>query len=415
MSFATNYFIRFNSSPTIFLDNPRSDTGIIVVIPCFNEDYLDKTLESLKNTIKPDCSIEVIVIVNSADNTPCNIVEKNQQVYEKLVENVHLGVYKSFSLLPYIIKDVPKKIAGVGNARKIGMDEALRRFNAINKKNGIVVSLDADTIVSKDYFLEIECALQNKSNGIAIFQFQHDFNLNLYSKQIIDSCKLYEIYIRYFRLVLKWTGFPYPIHTIGSCFAVKADVYAKAGGMSRRQGGEDFYFLHKTVVQTKYVNINKPIVFPSPRISDRVPFGTGPAVNQIIEDSEYKVYNFELFVILEKFFKTFELLFKDLERYFEFIPYEIINYFSESKLKEIVYECKKNTSNLDSFIKRMFTKFDAFQIIKFLNSFDNDSVYSPQEVIDATKSYLIMREIDFSENDDLNGIYSTIYNLDLKT
>ena len=33
---------------------------------------------------------------------------------------------------------------GVGLARKTGMDEAVRRFNAINNPEGIILNLDAD-------------------------------------------------------------------------------------------------------------------------------------------------------------------------------------------------------------------------------------------------------------------------------
>ena len=64
--------------------------------------------------------------------------------------------------------------------------------------------------------------------------------------------------------------------TIGSAFAVTANAYIKRGGMTRSQAGEDFYFL-QTLAQIGTVGeITTTKVYPSARLSDRIPFGTGP-------------------------------------------------------------------------------------------------------------------------------------------
>ncbi|PLX06046.1 MAG: hypothetical protein C0596_16265 [Marinilabiliales bacterium] len=406
MGFADSYFQRFKSNSKIFSNNPRSNTGIIIVIPCYDEDEIDISLKSIENAIQPKCNYEVIVVVNSPEDATKAIIDKNRTTYQMLKQSV----YNNFTLLTYLIEDVPKKFAGVGNARKVGMDEALRRFNMLQNRDGVIVSLDADTIVSENYLIEIESNFINSQSGLATFQFKHDFNEEKFSKEELIACKLYETYLRYFRLSLKYSGFPYPIHTIGSCFAVKAEVYAKAGGMSRRQGGEDFYFLHKSVTQTSLMEINKPIVYPSPRISDRVPFGTGPAVSQIIVDGDYKVYNYSLFGVLKKFFDSFSVIYADQEHGFSNIPLEILDFFSQEKVISIISECRSNTSNEKSFIKRMFTKFDAFQVVKFLNSFDLNSDYPPENVLISAKKLLKIQD----ENMDIDSIYDKIYNLDLQ-
>jgi cellulose synthase/poly-beta-1,6-N-acetylglucosamine synthase-like glycosyltransferase len=216
MSFAQNYFQRYKSQPKIFSDNPCSNTGIIVVIPCYNDPFIFKTLDSLESAKNIDSNVEVIVIVNSGEKTDESIVEENRKTFDKLSEYAAKNYFTKFRLLPTIIEQTPKKIAGVGFARKTGMDEAVRRFDHIENHSGIICSLDADTLVSEDYFTQIyKFYEQNKKAGACIFQFQHNFNKTIFTNEEIEACKLYEIYLRYFRLALEYTGFPYPIHTIG--------------------------------------------------------------------------------------------------------------------------------------------------------------------------------------------------------
>ena len=54
--------------------------------------------------------------------------------------------------------------------------------------------------------------------------------------------------------------------------AVKALPYVKAGGMNRRQAGEDFYFIQKLVPSGGYFSLNSTTVYPSPRASDQGSF-----------------------------------------------------------------------------------------------------------------------------------------------
>lgn len=416
MNFATNYFKRFNSSPKIFPDNPRSNTGIIVVIPCYNDPFIFKTLESLDSAIVPKCKVEVIVIVNSSETTPLDIVEVNRNVYSELCSKENSNCFNSFKLYSHIIENVPKKIAGVGNARKLGMDEAVRRFDSIEARNGIIVSLDADTLVSQDYFVSIEKSMNSNLKAVgATFQFQHDFSSELYSEDEIYACRLYEIYLRYFRLALKGIGFPNSFHTIGSCFGVRAEAYTKVGGMSRRQGGEDFYFLQKLAQVGKIFELNEVLVYPAPRMSDRVPFGTGPAVAGIISTGEYKVYNYKLFRILEEFFKCLPQLYTLSDsKYLFIIPYAVMDFVDKEKLNQVIVECKSNTKDINGFVKRMMTNFDAFWIIKFLNSFNDNSSFPELDVVEAANLLLKENVGTYAKSTELVNVYNQIFELDLQ-
>ncbi|MDD2386184.1 MAG: glycosyltransferase family A protein [Bacteroidales bacterium] len=413
MNFASFYFDRFNSKPKIFNNNPCSNTGIVVVIPCYRDEFVFKTLDSLEKAKNVSLGIEVIVILNSSENDLDKTIQMNKKISDELSSRADSLYYSNFNLLVHNEVNIPPKSAGVGNARKIGMDEAVRRFEFLNKPDGIVLSLDADTIVEPDYFVQIKNAfIKNKKTGAFYFQFQHDFDNLLYDQNVINACKLYETNLRYFRLALNYTEYPHAIHTIGSCFGVKAINYIKAGGMSRRQGGEDFYLLHKLSSQTKIGVVRKIIVRPSPRESDRVPFGTGPAVGQILNSNDYKVYQFKLFSILKEFFELFEDFYSDFTGSINKIPLQVLNYFGEDKIAAIVSECLKNTNNYKAFNKRMFSKFDAFATVKFLNSFDEDSEYAKIDVKLAAIELLNKLTPYNHQDSSVEQVYQSILELD---
>lgn len=405
MDFAEFYAARYSVAPKIFNDSPRSDTGIIVVIPCYDDDFIFTALHSLDSAQKPPCSVEVIVVVNSAEDTDTSIVEKNRSIYNKL--SSQKSNYRNFCLLPYIIEGVPHKIAGVGNARKVGMNEAVWRFANIENPYGVIVSLDADCLVANDYFTSIydKFFIAKKKAKASTLQFQHNFDEKLYSRQEIDACRRYEMYLRYFRLAQKIAGIPVCMHTIGSCFAVTAEAYAQMGGMSRRQAGEDFYFLQKLALQSPVANIQTPIVFPAPSVSERVPFGTGRSVKKIMDTGCCTVYNFGLFLLLKKFYSSFSTLYqgKSID-----ITLEIVDFVGKEKFAALVDECRRNTSDAKSFSKRMFTKFDVFFMIRFLNSFEKTSKFPPVEIEFAAKELLDYYDIKSNKN-----LYDDIFALDI--
>ena len=406
MDFATHYFTRYPALHSFFDDKPDEKLGIVVIIPCIDDDFIFSTLDSLEDTDAITSKIEVIVNVNSGEITPQEIVERNRLIYNGLKQKADAGFYKKISLLPILVEGTPRKKAGVGYARKTAMDEAVRRFAAINKADGLIVSLDADSLVSKDYFKEIEDLLKNNPAGCFTFQFQHHYDIDVYPQNVIDSCKLYEIYLRYYRLALKTFNFPFAIHTIGSCFAIRADAYVKLGGMTSRQGGEDFYFLQKAVKMHPVYEVRKPIVFPSPRVSNRVPFGTGPSVRNILEKGSYYVYDFKLFGILKAFYELFPAMEKEDMK--KDVPVEIMNYIGLETYNKILSECRQYSSSPKAFVKRMYDNFDAFFIVKFLNTFNNSSDYPPIDVLEAGEILLRYHKVP-----EIHDIYEQIYLLDL--
>jgi hypothetical protein len=141
------------------------------------------------------------------------------------------------------------------------------------------------------------------------------------------------------------------------------------------------------------------IVFPSPRISERAPFGTGATVRNIIASENYCVYNFELFKRLKRFYDLFPAF--DQTDIQDKIPVELLAFIGTKAWNESLAECRKYSSSSSAFLKRMYDKFDAFFIVKFLNSFDEQSAFPPVDIHKAVKTFLcnygIKEEADLYE------------------
>ena len=405
MYFADHYYIRYKVLPPFLKDNTEEAVDLIVTIPCMDDDFIFHTLESLEST-DPVCSkIEVIVHVNSGEQSPTEVIEKNRKIFQTLKQKAETGFYTHIKLLPIGTEGTIRKKAGVGFARRVAMDEAVRRFASIQKPDGLIIALDADTLVEKNYFQEIAQVMNKTTAQCFTFQFQHHYDSAIYPPEVINACKMYEIYLRYYRLALKTFQSPFAIHTIGSCFAIRAYAYTQLGGMPPRQGGEDFYFLQKAAKMNPVCEVRRPIVFPSPRISNRVPFGTGPSVRNIIEKGKYTVYNFELFRLLKVFYDLFPACRQ--EDMTSHIPPEILNYIGLHPFKQTVEDCRRYSATSNAFVKRMLDHFDAFFIVKFLNTFNQSDIYPPIDVFEAGK--IILNHYGITE---INDLYNQITCLD---
>ncbi len=190
-----------------------------------------------------------------------------------------------------------------------------------------------------------------------------------FDSEVYNAIALYELYLRYYKHSLAFNNFPYSVYTIGSCFSVRAEAYVMQGGMNKKQAGEDFYFIHKIIQLGRVYELNSLCVYPSSRISDRVPFGTGPELKQIIESSTpYAVYPYHSIRILNKLFSNLEFLYdNDFVDLHSLLDDLLVDYLESVDFQNTLNEIKSNTAGMESFKKRFFRWFDAFRVIKFLN------------------------------------------------
>lgn len=346
---------------------PSKDLSLIVVIPCFKEPDLLSALDSLNACDATKGKILIIVVVNESEKASEDIKSTNEETLKQL-ENYQ-------SQIPILIshQKLPIKKAGVGLARKIGMDEAVRIFRKIGTDGGIVC-YDADCRCDANYLIAIEETYNDHSINAGIVFYEHRLHRENH-KEILD----YELYLRYYIDALRFSRFPYAHQTLGSCITVRTSMYEKVGGMNARKAGEDFYFLNKTIPHGGFVEINSTTIRPSDRVSDRVPFGTGKAVNDMQDTSEeYAVYH-------PNTFEDLRLFFSKLEDYWTKDEWKLpmtLTTFLGDDWREQINELKNKVASKEAFKKRFFHWFDAFKILKFVH-FARDEFYHNVELEDA--------------------------------
>ncbi len=211
----------------------------------------------------------------------------------------------------------------------------------------------------------------NPANAGVTLRFSHQTE-GLEEKQR-QGIMLYEKYLHYYKKALTSTGYPDALYTIGSAFAVTAGAYMRRGGMTRRKAGEDFYFL-QTLTQTgKVGELTETCVYPSARVSQRVPFGTGIAMKKWMEGSDDLLYsfNFQAFSDLKIFFSIRHLFYarsnEDFSMLIKQLPEPVAAFLEHEHLYGELSELGKNCSSEDVFLDRFFQIFNAFRVLKFLN------------------------------------------------
>ena len=372
MGFASAYLEQRALFPEIINEAPEKNTGIVIVIPAYNEPGIRKLLDSLALCKEPPCKVEVLVILNAPEGATADILNSNIICYDQIESWKNENTDCFFRLFAFLAP--PLKGWGVGLARKTGMDEATRRFNTINNPEGIILNLDADCLVAENYITSVYHGFkEDKERSACSIYFEHPIKGNEFPDKIYEYITLYELHLRYYYQGLAYAGYPYVFHTVGSAIAVLALPYVKAGGMNRRQAGEDFYFIQKLVPAGGYFSITSTTVYPSPRPSFRVPFGTGASIARLNETGEsgLDTYNFNAFRELKFFFGITGTFFQAeseiLAEIYVSIPAGLKTFLPEEEFISKISEINKNTSGLSSFQKRFFGWFNMFKVVKYLN------------------------------------------------
>jgi hypothetical protein len=392
MGFADTYLARQGRVPLIG-EPPSPELRCIAVIPAYKEDQLHRTLFSLKNQQTFGGTAEVIVLVNAPENAPYLLVKNSEDLVRECRTHFanSIGSRIHFHILP--LQLLPKKDAGVGLARKIGMDEAAYRFNLLNRPDGIIVSCDADAIYESGFLVELHRHFQeNPATPACSIFFEHAYGPE-FSPEINSAIVQYELYLRYYLLGMRYARHPHAFHTIGSSFAVRSDVYCRQGGMNKRKGGEDFYFLQKVIQLGQFTELNAVKVSLSPRYSDRVPFGTGAAVAKLITTGQgsWKTYQPEAFIQLRKFIglvnTEISLPENTIEGSIGNIPLPLVTFLQESGLMEAVAEIRANTAGQEAFVKRFFSWFNAFRVLKFMN-YSHEECFERMDISQCVRRFL---------------------------
>ena len=371
MGFADAYLLRAGLRKQLIEQTPHPGPDIIVTIPAYNESGLDRCLDSLFQCDTPGIRAEVIVLFNAPSDAPPGILEQNDRTYRETVSWIADHPHPGINFHPVMDHGFTRKEAGVGMARKILMDEAARRFSSLDRPEGIIASMDADAVVEKNYLQALTGLFRREHpDGCSVY-FEHPVSGPGFGEEVYRAVMQYELHQRCYLRSVRSTGYPHAFHTVGSCFAVRADVYCKEGGMNRRKGGEDFYFIQKVAQRGNFTECNDTCVIPSPRPSERVPFGTGPAVKRLLEDpgSPLLTCDPRPFTMLRKLFSGLDIIYSEaaMDHFMKSQSSVLLDFLSGQQFGEALVEMRKNSASPASFRKRFWRWFNMFRILKFIH------------------------------------------------
>jgi hypothetical protein len=259
---------------------------------------------------------------------------------------------------------------GIGYARKTLMD----CINTIAAPGDVIVSMDADTIFSDDYLLSVARTF-SEHPGIAALSVPY-FHHTPADSATARAMLRYEIYMRYYFLNLNRIGSPYAFTALGSAMALPVSAYRAIGGMTPKLSGEDFYFLQKLRKYGRVLSCTGGIVYPEARFSDRVFFGTGPAMikGAAGDWSSYPIYPVKFFDEISEIYQLLPVLYK------ETVKSKAGCFMSEIFREEDPFQpLRLNHTDLEHFKRAFHEKFDGLRILQYLKAADEKNHIPDEE------------------------------------
>lgn len=405
----------------------------VIVIPCYDEP-IERVHSMLRHQFANDNSrdesntVLYIVVVNAPESAVSQALSNTNALlmsfessalfcFNSAVNGQRLYQVTNTDNAVLVVDRVSQKIPdkeGVGLARKIGADIAVKLFAQNKVRQPWGASTDADAQLPEKYLATLR-KMNNQPYSGAVFPFEHktaDRSLELPSA-------LYDASLRYYVNALRWAGSPFSYHTIGSCLSFNLLDYVKVRGFPKRAGGEDFYLLNKLcklsmkidrhganfVVSGIHSHSEPPLVLQA-RESHRVPFGTGPALSRIKSShnplSDFSFYHPANFLLLKCWISSINSFWSivnaqpqnSLATLWEFAlrqqrnsledvndkPSEsdmslMISYAEQSGWYGALAHCLKQHKKEAPFCMQLHTWFDGFRTLKFVH-FMRDSYYS---------------------------------------
>ncbi|MBE9504013.1 MAG: hypothetical protein IME96_07545 [Proteobacteria bacterium] len=404
----------------------RDNIDQVVVIPALAErDNIFKTLANLARNSPSELKKTLVICVinnrakgfsskedvnNNQDTLTClsYLLSKNlfsDDISKNVISADLNQIRQSGMRLAYVDASSPglelPENGGVGLARKIGMDLSLTAFYYNSKREKLIISLDADTLVEDNYLQALREYFDRERAACAVISYRHQIPEDELNQSAICS---YELFLRYYVMGLNYAGSPYAFHTIGSTMACTSKAYLAVGGMNKKEAAEDFYFLQKLAKYDNMGQVHSTTVYPSARISHRVPFGTGKKMKEMLveKESDIPFYNYNSFIILKKFLRLIgrsaneNLCGKDLLSRCCQIDLSLGDYLKSNVFDELWDKLKKNSPHGYGLLKHFHSWFDAFRTLKLIH-YLRDHGYETMDMFTAYDGILALRREDATE------------------
>jgi hypothetical protein len=260
---------------------------------------------------------------------------------------------------------------GVGLARKIGCDIACQLIASKQVASPWLGTTDADTHLPENYGEALQKLPEQA--GACVFPFSHTP-----SSAPEWAVRCYELHMLHYVAGLRYAQSPYAWPTVGSCIALNSRAYAQAHGFPKRAGGEDFYLLNKLAKLGGVVHASAPILRPSGRLSQRVPFGTGPALQRYASlkspagVTSYHPDSFRLLraalkaLRLSAFGRSFALT--DVAQQSRADADQLHSLWRQFRCEQAVEKARRNSRSTEQCERHLMTWFDAFKSLKWVHA-----------------------------------------------
>ena len=349
----SRYLARYGEPEASPAQIPRHTYDNAVVIPCYDEDP-----DCLDNALGPvEGSPLAIVVVNAPDDAPTAPLARTRALWRSLAGKTsgHFQWARTPGGIDVLAIDragpgrqIPRR-QGVGLARKIGADVACALLARGAIRSPWLHFTDADVRLPADYLQHPPAR-----SGSVVMPFRHEAAGPLEAR-----AERYELHLRYYVDRLRYAGSPYAFHTIGSTIAIHADVYAKVRGVPKRNAGEDFYLLNKAAKVAPVFAATGPEIVIGARLSNRVPFGTGPALRAMNDVPSFASYAYKSFDLLRE-----AIGFIDQGTFMQPRTHRLLD---ELGLFHRLERAQAQYRNPQSLRKAMHQWFDAFRTLRFIH------------------------------------------------
>jgi len=340
----------------------------LIAIPCCNEfESLPQTLKSLEST-GSEYFEDTLIVVNVNQRASMDRAD-NASTLQWLAE---IDTPLQLAWQDHVTGSAayPEKF-GVGLARHQACSSGL----VFIEDGAPIISLDADSPVNAQYLQAIsEFLFEHPKFQAGHVNFQHRHCGGESEKQAIQ---IYEQHLKRHRQQLEIADSPHAWYAIGSTIVCTKAAYLKSGGYHcRRMAGEDFYLLQQlSKTGCKIEMIQEAIVYPSDRVSDRVPFGTGKAVGDIIETGSWLSYHENCYRDLGQLLTAVsENLDEPTEVVLEKAPATCIDWLIQRDFSDIWPKLQANARDNQMLLQRFHEWLDAFQTLKLIH-FLSDNHY----------------------------------------
>lgn len=382
----------------------------VLVVPAFDEapDFLDTLLQNI-NFATQQKALLVVCVINAPSDAPADARERtlaglfdsDEQAAEPAPPSLRVHIDKDQSrhtgidvlTIDAATEPLPADQA-TGLARKIGNDIACQLMLSGHIKTLLLCNTDADAILPSDYFRQLAAASASAAQrgalntrphkpGAFILPFTHHSD----QPELHAAGQLYELYLRSLYTNLEASGSPYAYPALGSVMAIDAVLYAKTRGFPKRRAGEDFYLLNKIAKLADVLYLaGNPVVLQA-RVSARVPFGTGPAIDKTLKEmrelkvqqqsaATYLSYAPASFALLKRFYDGFKELGRRVDaRPSVRGPYwpaawqdpDLLWLLKRLGLPTVLKKLQSNHPTAKAQRRAVHEWFDALKIVRFLN------------------------------------------------